>query len=51
MTRRFQQLQPEERIALSAMRRLGHSQNHIAKQLGRSPSTNQPRDSAQPPRP
>jgi IS30 family transposase len=39
MTRRFQQLQPEERIALSAMRRLGHSQNHIAKQLGRSPST------------
>jgi IS30 family transposase len=39
MTRRFQQLHAEERVALAALKLQGHSLRHIAKQLGRSPST------------
>ena len=39
MSRRFQQLHAEERVALAALKLQGHSLRHIAKQLGRSPST------------
>jgi len=39
MTRRFQQLAAEERVALAALKLQGHSLRQIAKQLGRSPST------------
>lgn len=39
MTRRFQQLAAEERMALAALKLQGYSLRHIARQLGRSPST------------
>jgi transposase, IS30 family len=39
MSRRFQQLAAEERVALAALRLQGHSLRGIARQLGRSPST------------
>ena len=39
MTRRFQQLHAEERVELVALKLQGHSLRHIAKKLGRSPST------------
>ena len=39
MSRRFQQLAAEERMALAALKLQGLSLRHIARQLGRSPST------------
>ena len=39
MTRRFQQMQPEERVTLAALRQQGHSLRHIAHVLGRSASS------------
>jgi len=39
MSRRFQQLAAEERVALAALKLQGHSLRGIARQLGRSPST------------
>ena len=39
MTRRFQQMQAEERMALAAMKLQGLSLRTIASALGRSPST------------
>jgi IS30 family transposase len=39
MTRRFQQMQAEERVALAAMRLQGMSLRAIGSALGRSPGT------------
>ena len=39
MTRRFRQMQAEERVALAAMTLQGMSLRRIASALGRSPST------------
>lgn len=39
MSRRFEQLAAEERVALAALKLQGHGVRHIARQLGRSPST------------
>ena len=39
MTRRFRQLQPEERVTLAALRQQGESLRHIAGVLGRSASS------------
>ena len=45
----YHQITSEERYAIAALRRQGYSARAIARDLGRAPSTDQPRGGAQPP--